>query len=86
MFLAPANVFPAPSGVKTIKGLQPDTTYTVSVQAMNSFGCSPKSPPTTVTTDKSDIEVVRVRSAEERDADLIKDAVDVDAPAKRAKK
>jgi len=74
----------------TVTGLTADTTYAISVRAGNAFGSSLQSPKTTVTTEKSEVEVTRVRSSEERDAELIKGAVDVDgenaAPsAKRAK-
>ena len=73
-----------------VTGLTADTTYAISVKALNAFGYSPPSPKTTVTTEKSEVEVTRVRSSEERDAELIKGAVDVDAEnaapnAKRAK-
>ena len=62
-----------------VTGLTADTTYAISVKALNAFGYSPPSPKTTVTTEKSEVEVTRVRSSEERDAELIKGAVDVDA-------
>ena len=73
-----------------VTGLTADTTYAISVKTANLFGSSPPSPKTTVTTEKSEVEVTRVRSSEERDAELIKGAVDVDAEneapnAKRAK-
>jgi len=79
------------NAIITVTGLTPDTMYRIHVKAVNGFGISPSSPKTTVTTEKSEVEVTRVRSSEERDAELIKGAVDVDgenaAPnAKRAKK
>jgi len=78
--------FPPMNSVETVTGLKADTTYAISVRARNQFGFSPPSPATTVTTEKSEIEVTGVRSSEERDAELMKDAVDVDeSPAKRAK-
>ena len=82
--------FQAQNASLVVSGLTADTTYSISVKAWNAFGPSPPSPKTTVTTEKSEVEVTRVRSSEERDAELIKGAVDVDgenaAPnAKRAK-
>ena len=82
--------FQARNASIVVTGLSADTTYSISVKAGNGFGTSLPSPATTVTTEKSEVEVTRVRSSEERDAELIKGAVDVDgenaAPnAKRAK-
>ena len=82
--------FQARNASLVVTGLTADTTYAISVKTANLFGSSPPSPKTTVTTEKSEVEVTRVRSSEERDAELIKGAVDVDAEneapnAKRAK-
>ena len=84
-------VFGSQNNVITVTGLTADTTYSIFVKAGNSCGSSRPSQTTIVTTEKSEVEVMRVRSPEERDAELIKNAVDVDgenaAPnAKRAKK
>ena len=71
----------------TVTALTADTTYAICVRAGNSCGWSRDSPTTTVTTKKGEVEITRVRSADERDAELIKNAVDVDeSPAKRAKR
>ena len=83
-------LFGSQNNAITVTGLTPDTMYRIHVKAVNGFVISPSSPTTTVTTEKSEVEVTRVRSSEERDAELIKGAVDVDgenaAPsAKRAK-
>ena len=66
------------TGRVTIKGLDPDTTFDVSVYAVNPCGMSSQSPKTTITTDKTEVEVTHVKSAEERDAELIKGAIDVE--------
>jgi hypothetical protein len=66
------------AGRLKVKGLDPDTTFDVSVYAVNPCGMSSQSPKTTITTDKSEVEVTHVKSAEERDAELIKDALDVE--------
>ena len=66
------------TGRVTIKGLAPDTTFDVSVYAVNPCGMSSQSPKTTIITDKSEVEVTHVKSAEERDAELIKEALDVE--------
>lgn len=86
----PQALFAPQNGAFTVTGLTADTTYAIRVKAGNGFGSSSLSPKTMVTTEKSEVEVTRVRSSEERDAELIKGAVDVDeenaAPsAKRAK-
>lgn len=74
------------TGRVTVKGLDPDTTFDVSVYAVNPCGMSSQSPKTTITTDKSEVEVTHVKSAEERDAELIKEAFDVENVAPAAKK
>ena len=61
-----------------IGGLDPSTDYEVKVWALNTFGASP-SPGTSFKTSPSEVEVTGVKTAEERDAELKRQAVDVDA-------
>ena len=61
-----------------IGGLDPSTDYEVKVWALNTFGASP-SPGASFQTSPSEVEVTGVKTAEERDAELKRQAVDVDA-------
>ena len=67
----------------------PNTEYEVNVLAVNSFGWGRASPPAKFKTLRSEVEVTGVQTADERDEEAKKRAVDVDADdepeAKRAK-
>ena len=72
-----------------VQGLAPNTEYDVNVLAGNSCGWGPPSPPARFKTLRSEVEVTGVQTADERDEEAKKRAVDVDAAdepeAKRAK-
>ena len=72
-----------------VQGLAPNTEYEVNVLGVNGFGWGPASPPVKFKTLRSEVEVTGVQTADERDEEAKKRAVDVDADdepeAKRAK-
>jgi hypothetical protein len=69
-----------------VQGLAPNTEYSVSVRAHNAFGFGPESPPTKFKTLPSEIEVAGVQTAQERDSEAMKRALDVDAADEPEKK
>ena len=70
-----------------ISGLQPDTLYHVYISAASAIGWSKTGPASTFRT-LSDVEITGARTQEARDAELRKNAIDVDAldPAPAAKR
>ena len=72
-----------------VTGLAPNTEYEVKALGVNGYGASPVSAPTRFKTLPSDVEITGVQTADERDEEAKKHAVDVDAAdepaAKRAK-
>jgi hypothetical protein len=72
---------------EVVTGLQPDTEYTVYYTVMNAFGWSMRGPASKFRT-LSDVEITGARTQEARDAELRKNAIDVDAldPAPAAKR
>ena len=73
-----------------VSGLTPDTKYIVSCAAKNAFGWSDAGQSVTCHT-LSDVQVTGTRTQEERDRELMKRAIDVDADtakktSKKAKK
>ena len=102
--VAPETTPPIPASQSrfglVVSSLLPDTNYQVSLKARNAFGWSEPGPFSTFRTlrsrrriavSSSDVQLIGTRTAEERDAELRKNAVDVDAAdadapkAKRAK-
>ena len=70
-----------------VSGLQPDTTYRVHCAAWNAFGWSGRSPDSTFRTLPEDVvEITGTRTQAERDAELRKRALDVDAHSPPKKK
>ena len=70
-----------------VSGLQPDTTYRVHCAAWNAFGWSGRSPESTFRTLPEDVvEITGTRTQAERDAELRKRALDVDAHSPPKKK
>ena len=75
-----------------VSGLSADTEYAVAYSQWNAFGYSDASPRTKIRT-LSDVEITGTKTREERDEELKRHAVDVDAdedtspekPAKRCK-
>ena len=72
---------------EVVTGLQPDTEYNVYHAVENAFGYSSGGPTSTFRT-RSDVEIKGARTQEARDAELRKNAIDVDAldPAPAAKR
>ena len=72
-----------------VEGLAPNTEYEVNVLSVNDVGEGPASAPTRFKTLPSEVEVTGVQTADERDEEAKKHAVDVDAAdepvAKRVK-
>ena len=72
-----------------VGGLAPNTEYEVNVLAVNDVGDGPESDPTRFKTLPSEVEVTGVQTADERDEEAKKHAIDVDAAdqpvAKRVK-
>ena len=72
-----------------VTGLAPNTEYEVKALGVNGYGASPVSAPTRFKTLPSDVEITGVQTADKRDEEAKKHAVDVDAAdepvAKRAK-
>ena len=72
-----------------VTGLAPNTEYEVKVLGVNGYGDGPASDPTRFKTLPSEVEVTGVQTADERDEEAKKHAVDVDAAdepvAKRVK-
>ena len=72
---------------EVVTGLQPDTEYEVYYIVLNAFGWSINGPSSKFRT-RSDVEITGARTQEARDAELRKNAIDVDAldPAPAAKR
>ncbi|KAH8095118.1 hypothetical protein JL720_2394 [Aureococcus anophagefferens] len=82
-----ATPAPRAKAGEVVSGLQPDTEYEVFVAAKSAFGWSAVGPSSKFRT-LSDVEITGARTQEARDAELRKNAIDVDAldPAPAAKR